>query len=186
MSISYTAELVAHYEKNWRQRATYRRLLRGPGHHLPRSFKVLEFPPGKQREVWTYATCGMSPPEDRHRRELHVFAPHESIEPVEILYETTVFHRKGTRLRAGASFNIGRPWMDRSKCSWGLVANPFLDGPKLEHLGTDDERDVTCLWLIPITRSERDYKVEFGIDALTSLFSERGVNFLDPERPSVV
>ena len=187
MSVTYTAQLINHYEKVWRQRANYRRLLRGVGHHLPREFKVLEFEPGGRRDVWTYATCGMSPATDRTRTEVHLFSPRESIETVEILYEISHFHRHSHRLGPGHSINLGRGWMDRSRCSWGLVAKPFLDGPHLERFAIpESEKATLCLWLIPITRRERDFKVEFGVDALTTVFKEKGVNFLDPKRSSAV
>jgi suppressor of fused protein SUFU len=45
---------------------------------------------------------------------------------------------------------------------------------------------VRCLWLIPITRAERDYKKENGLEALAELFERSGFAFMDPLRFSVV
>ena len=45
---------------------------------------------------------------------------------------------------------------------------------------------MNCYWLIPITRSERDFKKRLGLDALEEAFERAGLDYLDPGRPSVV
>jgi hypothetical protein len=40
--------------------------------------------------------------------------------------------------------------------------------------------------MLPITEQERDYKVEFGIEALESLFEENEIEYWRAERDSVV
>jgi Suppressor of fused protein (SUFU) len=41
------------------------------------------------------------------------------------------------------------------------------------------------LWLLPITKEERDFKVVNGLEALESLFEERELECWDPHRSSV-
>jgi hypothetical protein len=40
--------------------------------------------------------------------------------------------------------------------------------------------------LLPITKTERDFKVAQGLEALESLFEEVGIEYWDPFRSSVV
>jgi hypothetical protein len=49
-----------HYERAWGAAGTAIKVLNGPMHELPDDFAVLEFPPRAGRNMWTYATCGMS------------------------------------------------------------------------------------------------------------------------------
>jgi hypothetical protein len=41
------------------------------------------------------------------------------------------------------------------------------------------------LWLIPITKAEREFKKAQGLEALEALFEKKQFNYLDPARPSV-
>jgi Suppressor of fused protein (SUFU) len=81
--------------------------------------------------------------------------------------------------------NIGRPWRPGSACSFGLVSLPYLDGPKLENIVIED-RPVACLWLIPITERERDFKIANGLEALGQRFDAAKLDFANPRRASVV
>jgi hypothetical protein len=40
------------------------------------------------------------------------------------------------------------------------------------------------VWLLPITKAEREFKVANGLEALESLFEERKLRYWDPHRPS--
>jgi hypothetical protein len=42
------------------------------------------------------------------------------------------------------------------------------------------------LWLLPITRAEKDFRREGGLEALESLFDEHAIDPVDPRRASVV
>lgn len=59
---------------------------------------------------------------------------------------------------------------------------PYVDGPDLQW-APGRER---CLWLLPITEAERDFKREQGLDALESRFEASNFDYLDPARASVV
>jgi hypothetical protein len=83
----------------------------------------------------------------------------------------------------GHTVNFGQPWLPGSRCTFGLITLPYLDGPKLEWL---EEPRVRFLWLIPLTESERRFKKECGLDALEGKFEEQKFNYLDPARQSVV
>jgi hypothetical protein len=79
--------------------------------------------------------------------------------------------------------NIGRPWVEGSTCTHGLVSLPYLDGPSMEWMR---EPAVRFLWLIPITESERDFKAREGLGALEARFEAAGFDYLDLMRPTVV
>ena len=66
-----------------------------------------------------------------------------------------------------------------------LVALPYPWGPELQscHVG---DRHVDFLWLLPITKQERDFKVANGLEAPEAVFDERELRYWDPHRLSAV
>jgi hypothetical protein len=137
--------------------------------------------------MWTYATCCMSKPSDEKLVELHLFSPVQCELHVELLTAIAHYHRTGRTLDLGHSINFGRPWLDGSRCEHGLISLPYLDGPALQLLKLNDAiATVNCLWLIPITESERNYKTSHGVEALEQKFEERNFDYLNPLRNSVV
>src|SRR5687768_6030498 len=144
--------VVEHYRSVWGTSGKLRRWTTGPVNELPADFGVLEIEPSKKRQVWTYATVGMAQPGDAHPLELHLFSPMSDRSLVELLTVTAHFHRTGEWLGAGHTVVFGRPWLRGSMCDHGLISLPYLDGPQLE-TWTSDNQEVSCLWLIPITRA---------------------------------
>ena len=154
----HEAAIVSHYERVWGATGTVRRWSHGPAHELPGAFRVLEFSPNDRRQMWTYATAGMSQPEDEGRLEVHIFSKEQVEGIVELLTAVAHYHRTGSTLGLGHSVNFGRAWIPGSKCDYGLISLPYLDGPSLEVLDCGDGVSVQCLWLIPITLAERRFK----------------------------
>lgn len=180
----YCAAVKSHYELLWGSAKAYLHSA-GPWKDLSPGFSVLEFSPTKTRHNWTYATCCMSSSNDIERLELHMFAPHQAPELVELLTVVAHFHRTGERLNLGHSVNFGRPWLPDSKCTCGLVSLPYLDGPNLE-LGGSPERPIRFLWLVPITQEERGFKAAQGLEKLEELFEKHELDYANPGRASVV
>lgn len=178
--------IAAHYKTNWGSDGEPLRFHRGPIQDLPQDFCVLKFKPSSSRQMWTYATCCMSQPEDTYLVELHVFSPFESEDVVEVLTAVAHYHRTGRKLDLGHTVNLGRPWISDSLCDHGFISLPYLDGPKLENLVTSSERAVSFYWLIPVTKGEVEYKKANGSDALEAKFEAAGFDYLNPNRSSVV
>ena len=121
--------------------------------------------------MWTYATCGMSARICENALEIHLFSPVQAEELVELLTAVVHYHCTGAPLGLGHTVNFGRPWLAGSRCSFGLVSLPYLDGPDLEAMRDPAlEWEVRCLWLIPITGRELQFKKERGLEALEDLF----------------
>lgn len=183
----YNDALVEHYVGVWKVEPVVRKWTRGPVHDLPGTFRVLEFPPGPNRSMWTYATCGMSSTGEVAPVELFLLTRDRTDRAIELLYIVTHYHRTGARLGLEHTVNFGQPWLPKSKCDHGLISLPYLDGPKLENfVPPTTDFLVQCLWLIPITKAEREFKKANGLDALESRFESTSFDYLDPERPSVV
>ena len=85
----------------------------------------------------------------------------------------------------GHSVNFGRPWIDGSQCDYGLISLPYLDGPDLEVLSLGS-RTVKFYWLIPVTPSEVDFKKRLGLEALEVEFDRSGLDYVNPQRKSVI
>lgn len=151
---------------------------------LPK-FCILKFKPNEKRNLWTYATCGMSANGKKQGLELFMLAPTENDFLIELLAAAAHYHTSGDTLGLGHTVNFGCPWYDGSECDYGLISLPYLDGPSLEWLA-NEPTDIRFLWLIPITKEERDYKKEKGIEALECLFERSSFNYTDPFRKSVV
>ncbi|WP_262891838.1 suppressor of fused domain protein [Hymenobacter frigidus] len=154
-------------------------------HHVPATFRVLEFAPTLARTMWTYTTCGMSWPDMPQLLELHLFSPRQSPELVDLLTAVAHYHQTAHALGVDHAVNFGVPWLPDSACSCGLVSLPYLDGPALERMPYQAQQ-VQCLWLIPIAPAERDFKVAYGVEALEELFEQTGFDYVNPTRPSVV
>ena len=184
-SEEYARKLQQHYESCWSASAKRFKWRSGPSEELPEDFSVLRFEPNAQRNMWTYATCGMSLATDEEPLEVHLFSPVENPQLVELLTVIAHYHRTGLFLGLGHTVNFGRPWLAGSTCDRGLISLPYLDGPSLEWLDVDGLQ-TRFLWLVPITRAEVEYKKTHGLEALESKLEAASFNYLDPARPSVV
>ena len=180
----YFDMILQHYSACWNGDPTVLQFNVGPFHELPLDFRVLRFAPSERRSMWTYATVCMSQPEDRDALELHIFAPSANDDIVEILVATAHYHRNSKQLGLGHSVNFGKPWWIGSQCSYGLISLPYLDGPMLELLENNDNK-VQFLWLIPVTKSEIEFKKISGLEALEKKFDLGQIDYLNPLREAV-
>jgi hypothetical protein len=178
-------QIQNHYESVWQNNAIVCSFSNGPTHELPADFSVLKFPPNRHRNMWTYATCCMSAPSNSPPIELHLFSPHESEEIVELLFAAAHYHRTAAHLDLHHTVNFGRGWQEKSPCDHGFISLPYLDGPNLENLPTENGATTKFYWLIPITQAELDFKRKFGVEALEQQF-DKSLNYLNPMRCSIV
>jgi Suppressor of fused protein (SUFU) len=179
-----SAQIESHYATNWRRARKSMRLEGGRIAELSPEFRVLLM--DRPDRTTAYATVCMSQPEDRERLELHLLSRASADQEeglVELLTVMAHFHRTVTPLGVGHTVNFGRPWLPGSECTCALVSLPYLDGPKLEWM---PDHSVRFLWVIPITPTERRFKIAHGINALEERFESTGFDYLDPLRPSVV
>ena len=112
-----------------------------------------------------------------------MITPFETFRAVELLAMIAFYHRGG-RLDLGHTTPIGEPWLNGSRCDHFLISLPYPYGPDLErsHVG---DRHVDFLWLLPITKAERDFKVTNGLEALEQRFDATELSYADIERESV-
>ena len=182
---SYQERIVNHYELIFKNKAQMYLYDKGPIQKLPFNFRILEFPPHVNRNMWTYATCCMSQVEDKHPIELHIFSSVRDEGLIELLTAATYYHRNTNKLGLNHTINFGRSWQNISKCTFGYISLPYLDGPSLETLMLDNNQ-IKFYWLIPVTEDEVKYKTKFGPEALEATFEEKGFDYINPERPGVV
>lgn len=173
-----------HYSRFWGE-CTEHKLNKGPVNELPAGFKILKFSPSDKRNLWTYATCGMSENPDANSIELHIVSPVEHDFLIELLTVTAHYHVTGGNLGLGHTVYFGCPWYENSDLEYGLISLPYLDGPVFETYQAES-KSVQFLWLIPITGREREYKKQKGLEALEQKFEEGNLNYLAPYRKSVV
>ncbi len=184
--IYHNTELIReHYETNWNNAAAIKKWNKGPIHELPQFFSVLEFRPTIKRDMWTYATCGMSTLQDREKIELHIHSPERNEGLVELLTVVVHFHATDSSLGLWHTVNFGRGWLPDSNCEYGLISLPYLDGPGFEILKNNNDA-VSFYWLIPITKDEVDYKIKNGIECLEDALEKANVKYLDKYRASVI
>jgi hypothetical protein len=150
---------------------------------LPR-LRVLEFAPGSKTGLWVYASVGAWEAREDPRLEFLIAAPEKDLRHVELLFMTAWYH--GHRgLGTGHTFPIGEPWLPDSKCDYFLVSKPYPFGPDLEICNLPDWH-LHVLWLLPITATEREFKVREGLEALEQRFDEVALEYWQPDRESVV
>lgn len=182
--MDYTDVIKEHYQSHWGEFTEYTFSAEPICKLLPQ-FCILKFYPNEKRNSYTYATCGMSANDKEQGLELFILAPDENDFLIEMLATAAHYHASGNTLDLGHTVNFGCPWYDGSECDHGLISLPYLDGPSLEWLH-NDTADIRFLWLIPITKEEREYKKGNGTEALESLFEKNSFNYTDPFRKSVV
>jgi hypothetical protein len=153
---------------------------------LGAEFEVLVFAPSRERRLWTYATAGMSQREERGlpAMELHLMCQTPNESDVELLTAIAHYHLTGRPLGWGHTVSFGRPWRPGSRCTYGLISLPYLDGPELEWFGPEGT-PPRFLWLVPITGAERNLVIESGVEALESRFDGWDMQYADPLRSSV-
>lgn len=179
---AYQDEIIKHYEAVLKTAANIYLFDKGPYEKLPNSFRILEFPPDKERNMWTYATCCMSQPEDATKIELHIFSSIQDHTLLEILASIAYYHRRSSTLGLHHTVNFGRSWQHTSKCDHGFISLPYIDGADMENLGT-----ARFYWLIPVTQEEVNLKIQYGVEALEErMEANSGFNYLDPLRKSLV
>lgn len=166
-----------HYEVFWADKANVISNANINGHQV----EIYEFAPNEKRSFWTYATSGMAHFKEA-AIELHIFSLEQDEFMAILLNAIADFHFSlPGGLGLGHTVNFGQAWKPGSNCEYGLISLPYLDGPELEIL-----EKTRLLWLIPITRSERDFKKENGLEALELLFETNNFHYLDPLRASIV
>ena len=182
MDIQYTENLHKHYESYFNAKGNKLKWKIDPKKKIDDFFYVLEFPPNQKHNMWTYCSVGMSPGIDTDvRTEVFIYSPKKDFTIVELLTVVASYHKNNLPFDLHHTFNIGRPWLDNSQCDHCFISLPYLDGEELE-LFVFDEATTHCYWLIPITKSEAEYKEENGCDALEDLFEEKAIDYLDPDR----
>lgn len=181
----YCRAIEGHYRKCWMTEPEVVEFQKGPIHVLPLSFAILRFPPNAKHRMWAYSTRCMSQVEDVHPLELHMFVKQREDAIAELLVAAAHYHRTGASLGLGHSINFGRPWLGGSICDRGLISLPYLDGPALEWLQIKGQR-IRFLWLVPVTKSEIEFKMVAGLEALEEWFEQGKLDYLNPFRASIV
>jgi len=122
---------------------------------------------------------------DESAIELFVLSPYQAESLAELLLICASFHRNSAILNLDHTVNIGRPWLPGSACDYAFISLPYLYGEQLELLSFLGYT-THCYWLIPITEAERKYKMNHGAEALEQLFEEKQLDYLNPNRKTLV
>ena len=181
---NYLRVMQEHYRRIWGNFEPFT-WLKGPVDQLPAGFVVLRFQPPLHPGLFIYATSGMSEAGDAEPVECFLLSPLRDETLCELLTIMAWYHRKRARLGWGYTIDFGRPWLQGSRCDYGLFTTPHLEKPELEWLKTEAGR-IRFLWLVPITAQERSFKMSLGMDALESRFESGNLDYANPYRHSVV
>lgn len=106
---------------------------------------------------------------------------------VEILAMMSSFARDfPERIFQGGGVRIGRPWLPGSNAQHLLITKPYPIGYDFEHLEVDGSH-IRFFWLLPILDDEYALLREHdGYERLELEFEAKAINFLDPNRSSVL
>ncbi len=183
---TYTEALTKHYERYFGVNGRLSKHDRGPVEKLHKDFSVLEIPPNKAHNMYCYCTVGMSADRvDGNLVELFVYSPRATNGMVELMTMCASYHKDRDPLNLNHTVKLGQGWLDDSICDHGFISLPYLDGEELELLSFGG-RTVHCYWFIPITETERDYKITHGAERLEQLFEDKGLDYLNPARRSLI
>ncbi|GGN62246.1 hypothetical protein GCM10010112_20180 [Actinoplanes lobatus] len=156
----------------------------GPVRELVPGLRILSWTPSQGGRI--YATVGLwdATQRDGHALEFLLHAPEADDEPhVELLTMVAYYHASGGdyRLGHGHTVRIGRGWLPGSACDHLLVSLPYPWGPELEAC-TVPGGHARVLWLLPITRAEKELALRDGLEALEDRFEAAGIVPTDPLR----
>ena len=139
-------------------------------------------------QPWTYVSSGVwaATQEDGVGLEFVCAAQRHDLRNAEIVASAAYYHAgpPEDRLGLGHTVPMGEPLAEGSECDHVLVSLPYPYGPKLENCEWDGGR-AHLLWLLPITRAEREYKKANGLEALEVLFDQESFEHWNPHCPSV-
>jgi len=178
-------KIIAHYVANWGSEPKIYLWGKGPIQKLYYQFRVLEFPPATNTDMWKYATVFMSGDENGYPIELFVFSSKQDHSLVELLFAVGYYHQNTHKLSLNDSVNFGRGWQGASVCNYGFISLPYIGGPDLETLKIEGE-EIKFYWLIPVTEQEVEYRKSHGTDALEDMFEEKGLDYINPGRASLI
>jgi hypothetical protein len=158
----------------------------GPIRAVNPHFRVLQITPAQPGDLWHYVSTGgwAATAESDHGLEFILSTPAQTPRAVELLAMNVYYHRGGL-LGLGHTVPIGEAWLPGSRCDHWLISLPYPFGPELQkcHVG---DRHVDFLWLLPITKAERDFKAAHGQEALEQRFEADGLRYWDIDRSSVI
>ncbi|MEM8981007.1 MAG: suppressor of fused domain protein [Pseudomonadota bacterium] len=150
--------------------------------------RTYEFHPNEQVEHWVYISegVGLLEPELLHPHEYIISSDHSNGEHAELIAMLAFLISTRKRLfHIGETIDIGRPWIAGSSMSRLLVSTPYPYGPKLENAEICG-RPLSLIWLLPIHDREQGFLASDGLEALEAKFDSNAIEFLDPNRASVV
>ncbi len=183
---TFHKKLIDHYEGFWNSKGELISFNKGPIHELPEYFSIMRIAPTKDRNIWIYSNVGMSwKILEKAKIELFLLSPYKDDSIIELLTVICHYHHTGPGLNWLHTINFGRPWLSDSLCCYGLLSLPYLYGPKLENFGYQNTQ-IRCLWLLPITKQEVEFRKKHGTDELEKLFEDKKLDYLNPHRESIV
>ncbi|MGE0887714.1 MAG: suppressor of fused domain protein [Blastocatellales bacterium] len=159
---------------------------KGPILTLLPNFRVLCIAPGPKVGLWVYVSTGVweiTIGKNEHI-EFLLMSPKPAIRCVELLAMSAYYHYT-EGLGLNHTYPIGKPWLGNSLSDHFLISLPYTFGPQLELCSIGDE-NIHIYWLLPITKKEKDFKAENGLEALESKFEEKGIQYWLLDRPSVI
>lgn len=120
--------------------------------------------------------------------KLHIRSLFEHMDNAFLLTVIAYYHLKDIKLDLHHTINFGKVWMDIGNCDHGFISLPYNDGPLLEYPKVNEIESVRFLWLLPITQSELNYKIKFGVEMLERKFEEKSLVFRysDHKRNSII
>ena len=174
-----------HYTMFWGHRRDDIGMENYPIEQVSPGFRILVFARGEGQ--FAYCTEGMSRNGDRERVEIFLLSREcvlgeTLLEVIEVLCSIAHYHRTGPGLSMGHTVNFGQPIVAGASCDYGLLSLPYLDGPGMEYSRTG----IRCLWLIPITKEEREFKARSGLFEFEEALQRANFDYLDWWRDSVV
>jgi len=165
-----TAAVRSHVETFFDgHRVELRSFNRGPIYNRVTNFQVACIGPCPRMPLCTFVTLGCWDAVHAEERGLEFLlvgtADNEAC--LESLAMTAHSHAglESQRLDVGHTVPIGEPWVEGSICDHELVSPPYPFGPELESCAWSAGH-ARIMWLLPITRAERDFKVNQGLESL--------------------
>ncbi|GEM_PF-935872 len=150
------------------------------------NFRVACIHPKNSEEPWAYLSLGAYElgADPLCGLEFLLLARERSEHHAGILALVASLHSQSA-LKQGSVIDLQEPWIAGGTLQHLLVTLPYPYGPNLERCQAG-LFSLRVLWLLPITGAEFALTKREGLEALEARFEAEGIDFLDPDRASVV
>jgi hypothetical protein len=162
----------------------------GSWHREHPEFRVLELAPPDDDQLWLYVSAGAAHLRrfDGVGHEYVIRTRQQERLMVELLAMVASYSTRDDHdgLHDGHTVPIGGPWVEGAEADHLYLNKPYFVSSDFAGLRIDDGFSVQFLWLVPITKLEKEWRHDHGQEQFEQWLEDHHVRPEDPTRRSSI